>query len=173
MKNSRKHPSAPSSVSFISRRLILHISLCIFALMQSGCVKDDPESSWSLEAGAKLPEFTVTMNDGRIVTPESLRGKESIIIFFNTSCSDCRRELPLLQQEYERMKEEGGGVEYICISREEDAASVESYWAANGLTMPYSAQPDRAVYNLFASSGIPRIYYVSPQLTITKAILAE
>ena len=35
--------------------------------------------------------------------------------------------------------------------------------------MPYSAQPDRKVYSLFASSIIPRIYAVDENLTIMDA----
>ena len=49
----------------------------------------------------------------------------------------------------------------MAISREEDEASVAAFWADNGLQMPYSAQTDRSIYNLFATSIIPRIYFCS------------
>lgn len=51
-----------------------------------------------------------------------------------------------------------GGVRIVLISREDASDNIEAYWAANGLEMPYSAQTDRRVYELFASSRIPRIY---------------
>lgn len=145
----------------------------VSVLAATACIKDEPEDVWSLQVGDKVPDFSVTLNDGRIVTTESLKGKYSVIIFFNTTCVDCRRELPELQKEYERNLAEDKCVEYICISREEDAASVEAFWQGNALTMPYSVQTGRSIYNLFASSGIPRIYYISPSLIITKVILAE
>ena len=40
-------------------------------------------------------------------------------------------------------------------------------WASLSLTMPYAAVPDRSVYNLFARSGVPRSYTVSPTGIIT------
>ena len=77
--------------------------------------------------------------------------------FFNTSCTDCRKELPVVQQVYDRYGD-NGRMEFVPVSREEEAASVSRYWAEHGLTLPFSAQADRAVYNLFAFSSIPRIY---------------
>ncbi len=47
----------------------------------------------------------------------------------------------------------------LAISREENEESVAAYWAANGLLIPYSPQEDRRIYNLFATSIIPRIYF--------------
>ena len=39
--------------------------------------------------------------------------------------------------------------------------------AANeGLALPYSAQTDRAVYNLFARGGVPRIYIADREGTV-------
>ena len=81
----------------------------------------------------------------------------AFIVFFNTSCTDCRKELPVVQQVYDRYGD-NGRMEFVPVSREEEAASVSRYWAEHGLTLPFSAQADRAVYNLFAFSSIPRIY---------------
>lgn len=83
---------------------VFFIALCSCMAMVS-CISDGDDSdtgSIELVAGDKLPVFSVTMNDGRVVTHESLRGKVSFIVFFNTGCKDCRRELPVIQQIYER-----------------------------------------------------------------------
>ncbi|WP_305300806.1 hypothetical protein [Muribaculum intestinale] len=53
-------------------------------------------------------------------------------------------------------------VRFICISRGETQPSVAAYWQEAGLTLPYSAQPDDAVYRLFANRIIPRVYVTSP-----------
>ena len=52
----------------------------------------------------------------------------------------------------------GRGVQFTLISREEGEASVNAYWEENGFTMPYSAQDDRQVYELFAYRRVPRVY---------------
>ena len=101
---------------------VFFIALCSCMAMVS-CISDGDDSdtgSIELVAGDKLPVFSVTMNDGRVVTHESLRGKVSFIVFFNTGCKDCRRELPVIQQIYEHHPH----MPLIAISRAEDAASV-------------------------------------------------
>lgn len=137
------------------------IALLLLAVI-SACTSD-PEPDSRVKVGDSLPWFSVVMNDGRTVTPATLLGHEAVIVFFNTQCPDCRRELPLLQARYDAYSE----VEYVCISRGEGSQSISQYWADNGLTLPWSAQPDRKVYNLFATSGIPRTYTVSPAGLVT------
>ncbi len=138
------------------------IACAALALLLGSCVSDrEPESF--VAAGDRLPSFTVTMNDGSVVeSPSSLEGKVSVIAFFSTTCPDCRAELPELQAAYEQSDE----AVFMLIAREEDAASIEAYWHANGLTLPYSAQTDRAIYNVFAASGIPRVYVADRSLTV-------
>ena len=105
------------------------------------------------------------MNDGSLVSTASLEGSVSLVMFFNTGCPDCREELPAVQRIYDDF---GSCVRIVCISREEGRAGIESYWCENGLTLPYSAQEDRAVYELFAGSGVPRVYVSSPDLVVMK-----
>ena len=50
------------------------------------------------------------------------------------------------------------GVKFVLISREQAKEEIETFWAENSLTMPYSSQSSREVYSLFAQSRIPRIY---------------
>ena len=52
------------------------------------------------------------------------------------------------------------------ISRAEDEASVASYWAEEGLTLPYYADPSRTIYSLFADATIPRIYISDAQRVV-------
>lgn len=139
--------------------LLLIISVCMVS-----CIGDDDPDPGTVELGAgdNLPEFSVVMNDGRSVTSESLRGKTSLIVFFNTGCPDCRAELPVIQRVYDEYPQ----LSIVCISRDERASSIADYWKANRLTLPYSAQEDADIYHLFAKSQIPRIYVVDADLII-------
>lgn len=145
------------------KTLLSAVVICMLAAVS--CVTDDDKAT-SLEAGDAVPVFSVTMNDGAVVTTESLRGHRSLIVFFNTGCADCRRELPVVQKVYEKAPSDA---RIVCIAREENEAPIAAFWKSAGLTMPYSAQPDRKVYSLFASSIIPRIYAVDENLTIMDA----
>lgn len=133
--------------------------------MTMGCIDDEDAETGTVELmpGDTVPAFSVGMDDGREVTAESLRGKTSLIVFFHTGCKDCRQELPVIQQIYQDYADK---INMVCISRAEKAADIHSYWTEQGFTLPYSAQPDRTVYHLFAKSGVPRIYVVDKDLVI-------
>lgn len=134
----------------ILKTLFLLCGLCPFL----SCITEEDTPTERIGVGDHLPAFTVVMSNGEVYDSEA-EGR-SLIVFFHTSCADCRRELPRLNEQYQAGEYDGFRV--VCISREEEARSIETFWQANALTLPYSAQPDRRIYSLFASSGIPRIY---------------
>lgn len=141
---------------------ILYAIVAAIMLPLGGCVLDDDVRPRSLGAGDRLPEFTVVMSTGDTITTASLAGHTSVITFFSTACEDCRRELPRLQQAMEQYPH----VKFICIARQESDKTIDAFWRSHGLTLPYSPQPDRAIYSLFAESIIPRIYVSGPDLVI-------
>ncbi len=148
-------------------RFLPYLSL-FFMLFATSCITEDEPETESLKPGDACPTFSVEMHDGSIISTNDLKGETSIIIFFNTSCADCREELPEIQKVYNHIIEENIPANLLCIAREEETPSIESFWKENALSLPYSPQPDRRVYNLFATSIIPRIYIISPELIITR-----
>lgn len=145
---------------------IFGISLVIGVLTWS-CINDEEPEYTSLLPGDECPQFRVEMSDGRTFSTSNFKGIGGMIVFFNTDCGDCRRELPEIQKVYEYLDGKGLLERIICIAREEDDAQIDDYWSSTGLTLPYSPQPDRKIYNLFASGGIPRVYVIDKDLTIT------
>ena len=109
-----------------------------------------------IKVGDNLPSFQVTMNNGDVISNETLQGNISVIVFFHTSCPDCQEILPIIQQLYDEYQSKE--VQFVLISRECDAEEIQTYWDSKGLSLPYSAQEDRTIFNLFASTRIPRIY---------------
>lgn len=132
---------------------ILPYFLIIFCL--TSCIKEK-QTGADLSVGDMIPDFTVEVSDGTTLTGARLREGVSLIMFFTTECPDCQQTLPVVRTLYDEYA--GQGVKFALISREDDAASVDSYWVEHGYTMPYSAQSDRHIYELFARSRVPRIY---------------
>ena len=137
--------------------------LAALMLAVSACIRDKIPEGAELGPGDRLPEFSVILDDGSVVSTGDLSGKVSVIVFFHTGCPDCQAELPVIQRIHDKFSPEAA---VLCISREEDASDIAEYWAENGLTLPYSAQKDRTVYSLFARMGVPRVYVSSGDLVI-------
>jgi len=127
----------------------------VVALFSVSCIYDD-DTEFELKVGDRIPDFTVTMNDGTVVTGESLRKGVSVIMFFHTSCPDCQNTLPSVQRAYDEYL--GKGVSFALISRSQLGNEIQVHWDEKGYTMPYSGQKDRTVYNKFATTRVPRVY---------------
>ena len=133
--------------------------LCLTALalmLPSSCIDDEEPTEEVVIVGHQLPDFEVTMSDGTTVSGAMLRTTSSVVMFFHTSCPDCQQTLPRMQRIYEAYASDG--VRFALISREDGEAAVSAYWEEHELTMPYSAQEDRRIYELFAYSRVPRVY---------------
>lgn len=148
-------------------KLFLGIFMALVCATQ-GCIADDEPKGITLGVGDTLPEFSVMMSDGNMVSTTNLYGKVSMIVFFNTDCSDCQKELPVVQQVWQYF-EGNPNIVVAPIAREESNEQILKYWQENGLSMPYSPQETRDVYSLFAPSVIPRIYISDTNGVITAA----
>lgn len=139
-------------------RLFLLFALCLLPLVMQA-----QKDGSTLHAGDTLPVFSLTLNNGGQVATDSLKGRPSLIAFFNTRCSDCRKELPVLQEIYEQWHPY---IYIICVSRSESRESIEAFWSEHSLSLPFSAQEDRSIYSLFAQRGIPKLYISDSSGTI-------
>ncbi|MBR1808740.1 MAG: TlpA family protein disulfide reductase [Paludibacteraceae bacterium] len=161
------------------KRLSIYSAL---VLLVCSCI-NEPQSGANLRVGDSLPEFEVQMSDGTIVSNLTLLGTSALIVFFNTDCPDCQRELPVVEQFYKQSFVKGNAAlipaiqpadnrvdmryQVVAISRMQSGADVAAYWREQGFMMPFSAQSDRKVYELFAQTRIPRLYAVNSQGIIT------
>ena len=148
--------------------------IVLLCFLSGGCssIRDDEDEEERVKVGDPVPVFSVDMVEGGEVTTFStghLKG-ETVIVFFHTGCPDCRRELPKLNEYYLRHKADGE-FQMVAISRGEGAEAVASFWSEHELQLPYSAQTDRRIYDLFASSVIPRVYFVSAQGIVTRVLV--
>ncbi len=148
-----------SSLKFICSTLLS------LPLLLSACVADnEPYNDFALEKGDLMPQFSIMLNNGTPITSANLLGAPSMIVFFNTSCPDCRKELPVVNRVVQTT-----AIRTICIAREENESSIAGFWSAEQLTLPYSPQPDRRVFELFAAQTIPRIFIFNASGIVTAA----
>ena len=128
-------------------------------LLAVSCIFEHADNPGDIGVGDPLPSFSVTVRDAgseKTVTTSSLAGSVSVITLFSVTCPDCRATMPEIQKAYDVFAPQG--VAFVNISRAEGWDRVEAMWQELGLSMPYSAQEDRTVYELFAKNVVPRVY---------------
>lgn len=147
--------------------------LACLMLWGCGSIHEEDDVVERIVVGSRVPIFSVNVVDYEGLTTSFSTNRlygETVIVFFSTQCKDCQRELPELNDYYLKHKDDNG-FQMVAISRAEGEQSVADFWSANNLQIPYSAQEDRKIYDLFASSVIPRVYFVSSSGIITKVLI--
>ena len=153
------------------KRFVAFCCAVVVALVPCGCIGEEPMDDENVVVvGSRLPDFEVVMNDSSTISGAQLRTTPSVVMFFHTGCPDCQKAIPHVQTLYDKFSTQG--VQFAIISRADSAESVANYWGANALTMPYSAQDDTRIYNLFARKRVPRIY-ISNSNGVIKSIFTD
>lgn len=150
-----------------------NIMLACLMLWGCGSIHEEDDVVERIVVGSRVPIFSVNVVDYEGLTTSFSTNRlygETVIVFFSTQCKDCQRELPELNDYYLKHKDDKD-FQMVAISRAEGEQSVADFWSANNLQIPYSAQEDRKIYDLFASSVIPRVYFVSSSGIITKVLI--
>jgi peroxiredoxin len=110
--------------------------------------------------GESAPDFQLTSVEGTPFRTLDMRGKVIVLNFFATWCGPCQMELPHLQAVW---NESGNDNDFrmLVVGREESNADVKAFQQKHGFTFPMASDPDKSVYNKFASQLIPRTYLIS------------
>jgi peroxiredoxin len=115
-----------------------------------------------VHVGDPAPNFSLTTADGTEFSLSGANGKVVLIIFFATWCGPCQQELPHIEQIWNDNRGRGN-FQLLVVGREESQETVREFRTKNGFTFPIAADPDRAVYSLFARESVPRTIVVSPE----------
>lgn len=155
----------------ISKTLVLILSM---SFLLCSCIKEagGNESMINrININDHIPAFTVTDTAGNAFNSRQFLDKQSLLVFFGTYCPDCKKVLPVIEEVWKELKSDPSFL-LVPISREETAEKISEYWKDNRFTMPFyidpnAADPDLAVFYLFANSTIPRIYIINPDSKVT------
>ncbi len=159
----RKMPPPPTatvgtrSVSLASSMLVYQLSILLAALFLSGCVAGGEPKLKSLPVGTPMPVFSVDNGD-EVVSNDDLAGKRTLIVFFRTTCPDCKRELPLIETAYKAVSAQED-FRLVAVTMENNADTVvPEYWTNNGFTMPWYIDDYGTAFSSFEIERVPSLY---------------
>jgi cytochrome c biogenesis protein CcmG, thiol:disulfide interchange protein DsbE len=91
-----------------------------------------------LQRGQPPPDFTSMTFDGRQLTLSGLKGHPVLVNFFASWCTQCARELPFMEQSYQRHQADGFTV--VGVNSLETGDGV-GFYHRFGLTFPAVYDP--------------------------------
>lgn len=110
--------------------------------------------------GNPAPDFTLKNLEGEEVRLSDLRGKGVFINFWATWCAPCKREMPLMEEQYQLVKDEG--IEILAVNIAESQLAVSRFSERLGVTFPIllDSNPDRVVTQRYGVGALPASYFV-------------
>lgn len=106
------------------------------------------------EREARRPEYAVTTRTGRLITPDSLRGRVVFVNVWATWCPPCRAEMPALQQLADSYAADGFVMLGLSVDRG-PARAVDDFLAERNITYPVAIVGDDVVSAFGGVRGYP------------------
>lgn len=141
-----------------------HLGALLIALccgMFVGCIEDpNPtyEQTTRVRIGDLAPDFTIETLDNQRLTLSSLRDKIVLITFFSSVCPDCHDQFEYINSRITTFDE--SKFIFLPISRGEQSAVTENFRRENGYTFDIGLDPNRTIYDLYATQYVPRNYLI-------------
>ena len=133
----------------------IFVTLLAFILLLLSCIKDEKEDVINyIEENDKLPEFTVKNATGEELHSEDLSGNTTLLVFFVTTCGDCKRELPKIDSVWNEMKDHPT-FRLVTISRGETTEVVNAFWKEQNFTMPFYLDPNEKSFPFLPIAPFP------------------
>jgi peroxiredoxin len=132
------------------------IADAIQATPQRSTAQPDPGEA---VVGEMAPDFTLvdTRNDKQ-VSLNQFDGQPVMLNFWATWCPPCRKEMPLLQDAYEKHQDDG--LEILTIAVSDKANNVLDFSDQHDLTFPLLIDTKDRVAVQYKIMGIPTSYFI-------------
>jgi peroxiredoxin len=99
------------------------------------------------------PDFNLPARAGEAVSLSGLKGQVVLINFWASWCGPCRKEMPVLDQLYQRYKPLGFTL--LGVNVEEDSAAAETWLKETPVSFPILFDRRNAVSKLYEVTAMP------------------
>jgi len=132
--------------------IVVWLTICFLLLSGTG---------YSASVGSIAPEFQIKTLSGKLVDSASLKGdKPMILIFWATWCPECKKEIPSINQLYEKFKPKGMEVLALNVGINDSEAKVKKYIEKYKLSYPVAFDQGARITKKFNVQGTPTIIIV-------------
>lgn len=128
------------------------------------------EDKVTVTKGAKAPDFTVTGLDGNIYGLSQYKGKPLVINFWGTFCPPCVREMPALQSQYDKRKNQN--IEIVAMNLDESPVTVKAFLQQYNITIPVLLDND-IIRKKYKVTSYPTTFYIDDNGIIQDIFVGE
>ncbi len=150
--------------------LILRIAMCAlvvaFIVVATGTLRERV-----VKAGDTAPDFSITTDHGRRITPSDFGGKALVLHFWASWCPPCVEETPALNAFARKMA--GSGVVVVAISVDKNPAAYKRFLNRFPPAYETARNPDWSIPYSFGTFKIPETYVIDRNGKIVQKVISE
>jgi len=140
-----------------------------FFLSQEGCYKSSDNVTTKL--GSPAMDFTLMDIDNKEVRLSDFKGKAVMLRFWSSRCPSCKKEMPVVEQAYRKLKDKGFVVLAINI---EDPKEVAAETARKlDLSFPILIDKGMTVTKLYKVFATPTSFFIDKNGVMKEKVLGE
>jgi cytochrome c biogenesis protein CcmG, thiol:disulfide interchange protein DsbE len=146
-----------ASSKAIRRAVLVFVpALAFIGLLAYGLTTSAPNE---IEEGSTLPSFELTRLDEQgVLTDEDLAGVPVVINFWASWCIPCKEEAKLLQDTYERYRDEG--VVFLGVNIKDADVDAQAFIDEYDITYPVVSDPSEVLADDLGVKGIPETFFI-------------
>jgi cytochrome c biogenesis protein CcmG/thiol:disulfide interchange protein DsbE len=136
---------------------LLRASLGVLTLLFIGLIVLSLRDTAAKEGGA-APEFTLTTDQGRRITPTSFEGKILVLNFWATWCAPCVQEIPSLDQFQKKFS--GTGVVVVAVSVDKNPQKYKTFLDHVHVSFDTVRDPNADISAQYGTFQYPETYII-------------
>jgi peroxiredoxin len=141
----------------LSRILMFALSLLMVTALGIACAEQPACPQLDMPA----PDFTLEDLNGTEVNLSDYLGENIILNFWATSCGYCRKQLPYLEQVYEKYSDKGLTV--LAVNAMESHNQAANYIDEQGYTFPVLLDSNGTVNQLYCVPALPATMFIDSE----------
>jgi peroxiredoxin len=131
---------------------------CIMVMLAMAAMSLCIDAAVAAEKNAPAPDFSLTTQRNETVSLSALKGKTVLVNFWASWCKPCRKEIPELNNIYEKYKAQGFNIIGINIDKEKPNA--ELFMERIPIQYTVAFDPEMTVINEYKATGMPSSFII-------------
>lgn len=146
---------------------VIVLILLVFVLLLAARLIQTNKSEQ--RASGVAPAFTLTTFDGQTISSADLLGKGVVLNFWASWCDPCRDEAAMLEQTWNREKD--NGIVFVGLDYLDQEPAAKAYMAEFGITYPSGPDLQSAAARRYGIKGVPETFFIDPKGNITDIVI--
>ena len=120
-------------------------------------------------ASGEAPTFSFTTFEGEKISLEDLRGKGVVLNFWASWCNPCREEAVMLEETWQREKE--NNIVFIGLDYLDQEPAAKAYLQEFAISYPNGPDLRSQAARVYGIKGVPETFFIDPQGKIAQLVI--